>query len=656
MKFLKISCFILALTLCGVSFSQQRETADFGNPTAEEFALQSYSKDPEAAGVVLFEKGNYYFELVENYVKLIKEVHVKMKVFNAKNFDHATVEIPFYNEKNNNEDVTKITAITHNGTVKTFIDEANIFETDENPYWSLKKFTFPNIKDGSILEYTYRIETSHLSNFGGWRFQGSLPVMYSEFHTELPGNFKYNRTLYGNLPLYINKAEKTKGCFAIEGFDVQADCEIATYAMKDVPAAKKENHMLSSNYYLAAMVYELIEYVDFAENKHSYTRSWDDVDNYYRYDKDLGRQLKYESFFKDVLPASVYSTGSDLEKAKAIYYYIQDHMTWNGKYRILSDVRVKEAFERKSGNSSEINLALINALEAAGMDAKIMLISTRDFTPPTMQYPVISPFIYALVYLKIGDEKYLLDATDKHTPFGVLPFRDLCQQGRVMDFKKGSFWEPIDPINKNMHYVNMQLAPNEQGIFSGKVSEVSTGYIAVPKRTENNNRRKEDIIKRKQNRNEALDITNLQIENEKDLEQPYKENYDISIHEQPVGNKLFVYPFLMQTYFSENPFSKETRNYPIDFGFPVINNYLVSIDVKDQYEIVKVPENKILKLPNNDGELSVVYDVSGSRVNVRLSAKLNTTNFPAEAYPALRQFFETLIKIQSEEPIELKKI
>ncbi|MCB0467494.1 MAG: hypothetical protein KDC64_04710, partial [Aequorivita sp.] len=144
MKFLKISCFIITLTLCGVSFSQQRETADFGNPTAEEFALQSYSKDPDAAGVVLFEKGNYYFELVENYVKLIKEVHVKMKVFNAKNFDQANVEIPFYNEKNNNESITKITAITHNGTVKTFINEANIFETDENPYWSLKKFTFPS--------------------------------------------------------------------------------------------------------------------------------------------------------------------------------------------------------------------------------------------------------------------------------------------------------------------------------------------------------------------------------------------------------------------------------------------------------------------------------------------------------------------------------
>src|SRR5690606_9357357 len=298
----------------------------------------------------------------------------------------------------------------------------------------------------------------------------------------------------------------------------------------------------------------------------------------------------------------------------------------------------------------------INALEAAGIDAKIMLITTRNFRQPTLQYPVLSDFIYALVYLKIGDEKYFLDATDKNTPFGVLPFRDLCPQGRIMDFKKGSYWEPIIPINKNIYYVNMQLAANENGMFSGKVSEVSTGYIAVPKRQENANLPKEEIAKRKQSSNEFMDISNLEIENEKNLEQPYKENYTITIHEQPVANKLFVYPFLMQTYISENPFSKASREYPIDLGFPVINNYLVSIDVGNQYEIVKVHENKMLKLPNNDGELSVVYDLSGTKINVRFSAKLNTTSFAADAYPALRQFFDTLMKIQSKEPIELKKL
>lgn len=628
----------------------------FGQPLPEEFLMDHYKPDPEAPAVVLYERANNFLDIYDGKILIAKEVYVKIKVFDAKRFENGTIEIPYYSEKNNSEDIRNIKVVTHNGGVKTYLGEHEIYNVDEYPRYSTKRFTFPNVKDGSILEYTYRRESTFFSNFGNWQFQDNLPKIYSELYTKIPGNMKYNRTLYGPKKLDINNAEIEKNCFTLPGYGRNADCEAATYGMQHVPAAEEENYMLALENYTSGMGYELVEFLDFAGEKHFYSRNWDDVDNRFKYDKDLGRQLKYSSFFKDAIPAAIMDIPDKLERAKAIYYYIQGQMAWNGKYRIFSEVRVKEAFERKSGNSSEINLSLINALEAAGIDAKIMLITTRDFRQPTTQYPVLSDFIYALVYLKIGDEKYLLDATDKYTPFGVLPFRDLCPQGRVMDFKKGSFWEPIVPIAKNMHYVNMQLAAGESGLFSGKVNEVSTGYIAVPKRRANNEMIKEEIVKRKQSKNEALNIANLQIENEKKLEQPYKENYEISIHEQAVGNRLYVYPFLMDTYFSESPFVKEKRKYPIDFGFPVINNYLVSIDVKDQYEIVKVPENKILKLPNSDGELSVVYDVSGSKVNIRLSAKLNTTKFPTEAYPALRQFFETLIKIQSEEPIELKKV
>src|SRR5690606_15029473 len=132
------------------------------------------------------------------------------------------------------------------------------------------------------------------------------------------------------------------------------------------------------------------------------------------------------------------------------------------------------------------------------------------------------------------------------------------------------------------------------------------GQIAIPKRNANNKFVKNEIIKRKQNVNEFLNISDLQIENDMDFEQPYKENYQVALHDQRVASVFFLYPFQMQTYFSENPFTQEKREYPIDFGFPVTNNYLVSIDMKDQYEVVKVPGNRILKLPENDGELSVV--------------------------------------------------
>lgn len=652
--YLKFLLFISLFTVA-TSYSQTPPVHTFGEPTQEEFAMASYAKDPEANGVVLYERGNYTVDAADGYIRLIKEVHRKIKVFDAKKFKYTTVEIPYYRENNVRENIKGLKAITHNGKSKVFVNDNAIFDIDDNQHWSTKKFTFANVQDGSILEYTYRIETPYFFNFGGWSFMNDLPTIYSELHTEIPGNYTYNRTLYGSRKLDVNHAEIKKSCFHLKGFKLPGDCESATYAMKFVPAFKDEKFMLSKNNYIPSMKFELRDIVHLDESRSAFSKSWDDVDHEFRYDKDLGRQLKYTSFFNDQLPASAKAIEDNLERAKAVYYFIQESMNWNKETRILDDIRVKEAFDKKVGNSSEINLGLINALESVGLDAKIMLLSTRDRAIPTKQYPVLTDFNYAIVLLTIKNEKYLLDATDKFTPFGVLPFRDLNMEGRVLDFKKGSYWEPITPIAKNIHYVNMQLAADDSGIFSGKVNEVSTGYISVPKREEYQNFPKEEIIKRKQSRNENLDISDFAIENQKDLEQPYKESYSFSLHEQPVGDKLFIYPFLMETFFSENPFTEEKRQYPIDFGFPITNNYLISIDGKDQYGIVKVPANKLIKLPENDGEFSVVYDVSENKVNIRLSVKINNSSFAPEAYKALQEFFTALIKIQSEEPIELKK-
>ncbi|WP_026452715.1 DUF3857 domain-containing protein [Aequorivita capsosiphonis] len=653
---LKTLLFISCYAIINLCYSQTQTVHTFGEPLPEEFAMTNYPQDPSAKGVVLYERGNYTVDAADGYIRLIKEVHRKIKVFDSKNFDYATFEIPYYRENEVQENIKNLKAITHNGKSQVYVGDQAIFDIEEGPNWSIKKFTFANVQDGSILEYTYRIETPYFFNFGDWPFMNDLPTIYSELHTEIPGNYRYNRTLYGERKLDVNKAEVILSCFHLPGYKVPGDCESATYAMKHVPAFKEEKYMLSKKNYIPSMQFELRDIVQIDESRTSFSSSWKDVDNTFRYDKDLGQQLKYSKYFKEQLPNSIASIPDNLERAKAVYYFIQENITWNTETGLLQKSRVKEAFEKKAGNSSEINLGLINALEAVGLDAKIMLIATRDKAQPTKQYPVRTGFNYVTVILNIHNEKYILDATDKHTSFGVLPLRDLNMEGRVMDFKKGSYWEPITPIAKNMHYVNMQLSADESGVFSGKVNEVSTGYISVKKRKENNDFRKDEILKRKQSRNEALEVSNLVVENEKDLEQPYKEVYKISLHEQPVGNKLFLYPFLMETYFSENPFLKEERLYPINFGFPVLNNYLVSLDLKDQYEIVNVPSNKILKLPENDGELSVIYDISGSKVNIRLSVKLNSHSFPTEAHKSLQEFFAELVKIQSEEPIELKRI
>lgn len=653
---IKIFTIAVCLFLFQIFHAQNSVLHKFGEPMSEEFGMNNYNLEPEAPGVILYERGSYSVDEVDGYIRLIKNVHQKIKVFDAKNFKHASVEIPYYRENNIRENVTHLKAITHNGKAKEFVAEKAIFDTDETSNWSQKKFTFPNVQDGSILEYTYQIETPYFTNLGSWSFMNDLPTVYSELHTEIPGNFNYNRTLYGSRKLDVNHAEIKKACFHLEGFKVPGDCESATYAMKNIPSKSEEKYMLSPSNYVPALKFELVQIIDLNESRTNFARTWKDVDNKFKNDKDLGRQLKYTDFFKEKLPASILSISDDLERSKKVFYFIQEHYNWNGQLRGASDVQVKEAFDLGVGNSFEINLSLINALEAAGLDAMKMLIATRDRAIPSKQYPVVTDFNYAMVFMNIKDEKYILDATDKNTPFGILPFRNLNVEGRVLDFKEGSYWEPIQPFAKNMHYVNMQLTANDLGRFEGIINEVSTGYISVEKRKENTGFSTEEHIKRKQSINEGLDILDLKTENAKDLEQPFKESYNITLHKQAVADRIFLYPFLMQPYFNENPFQKDSRNYPIDFGFPIINNYLISIDVKDQYEIIQVPENKMMRLPENDGELSVVYDRAGSKINIRLSLRLNNTSFAPEAYMSLQQFFGTLIKIKKEEPIELKRI
>ena len=635
--------------------SQERQTAKFGSPLGIEIAMTQFPADPDAAAVVLFESGKYSVEVVSDRIRLIKDVHVKIKVIDAANFEQNTVSIPFYVGGKFDEEVAEIEAITHNNRVKTYLKKAGIFTEDPVQNWAVKKFTFPNIQDGSVLEYRYKIESPYFRYLGGWQFQGPLPKLYSEFETEIPGNYVYRRSLVGNEKLYLNEVSLKEDCFWLPGYEVNADCEVSLYAMKDVPAFKKERYMLSEKNYMAKVNYELKEFYDFSGNKSEYTRKWKDVDKEFRFDKDLGRQLGYKNFFEKNLPGAIKAISDPLEKAKAIYYFIQDHFIYNGKQRILSDIRVKEAFDEKSGNSSEINISLINALEAADLDANVVLIATRDQALPTKLYPVMTEFNYVMVLLRIGQDTYLLDATSKFTPFGVLPDNTLNHQGRVLDFKDGSYWIDIVPFDKNVEYLNAQLQITPEGTITGTVSETYVGYPSAEERQKIENKGKDDLQKYKQKLVEDATFSNFTVENQHTLSENLKETYDVTIRPEMNAGKVYLAPFFLRSFYNENPFKLEQRNYPVDFGYPVAQTFLMSLDLNGQYAITEVPKNKIVKLPENAGECSVVYGTTGGKLSVRFNFKLNSYHFTSEKYEALKEFFNTVVTLQSKEVIVLEK-
>src|ERR1700753_1412107 len=108
----------------------------YGETDGKALDMKRYDKDTSAHAVVLNEYGTSKIILDnDDYSKVIFEYHTKIKVFDKKEFDKGTIEIPIYNgDSEVYEEVREIMGTTfykdENGQVqKAELDPKQVFRT-----------------------------------------------------------------------------------------------------------------------------------------------------------------------------------------------------------------------------------------------------------------------------------------------------------------------------------------------------------------------------------------------------------------------------------------------------------------------------------------------------------------------------------------------
>jgi transglutaminase-like putative cysteine protease len=650
------SFLLLLFLFLNLSLSAQY-SQPFGNVTVKELEMDHFPGDPEAEAMAIFEYGVYTFKLKDNgYIYLMKEYHTKIKILNQEGLELANQEIPLYRTDKRKEQIVKFQAITHNGREKTGVDQSAQFLVDETPNWSAYRFTFPKVKVGSIIEYKYTLQSPFYFNLDRWDFQGSIPKLYSRFHAEIPGNYVYNRVLKGDLPLSLNLNSERPNCFSIPRSSQSASCEVLDYAIENVPAFREtEPFMLSSENYISRLVFELSQFYPFSGGVEKYSKSWKDVDKEYRKDQDIGRQVGKQDFFTKALPNAAKSAQTSMEKARAVYKHIQDHFNWNEKYGIYRKVRVKKAYENRTGNIGEINISLINMLEAADIPAKIVLLSTRENGLPRRNQANITDFNYLVALATIDGKDYILDASDKFTPFGMLPYRALNYVGRVMDFKKDSYWIdlPVSNRNKSTSQVMLQFDLDNQ-VIKGRHREILLGYSASNRYRTLNKLGEEGYLEQIEN-NSFIEISEHNIapgSTPKKLTQ----NYVFEMPGFSEDNRIRFNPFIVK-FLSSSPFKNKKRQFPVEFGYPRSYGFNAIIPVPEGYEIEDLPAKKELSVL--DGQASLKYECKGSpdgkNINLQFVFDVKNVFFLVENYPQLKELYDTFYYLQQNSLISLKK-
>ncbi|MBR9855626.1 MAG: DUF3857 and transglutaminase domain-containing protein [Algicola sp.] len=630
----------------------------FGELTGFESHFRRYEKDTTAHAVYLYEKGKNYFEVRRNYVWLITEYHAKIKVLGKEGFSEAEIAIPYYHSEKRTETVSKIKAINHANGIKYNVMTNNIFNVEVSERWSEKRFTFPNVQEGSVLEYSYEVESPFLYNMKGWEFQEHIPKIYSEYNAKIPGNYKYNRSLLGKLELDVNDAVIQSNCFSLPGVSAQADCEVLKYVMEDVPAFKEdEGYMLAPSNYKSRLEFELSEYESFQGRKERFTKTWKDVDKEFRADRDIGGQLRKKNYFERNLPLEII-TGkeNDLVKATNLYNFVKSHYNWNGKFGIFRDNNVKKAFDEGVGNVAEINITLINLLNSSGIDTDLMLVSTRMHGLPKKSHPVMSDFNYVVAKAEIDGKTYLLDATEKEMPFGMLPYRCLNYYGRVMDLNGDSYWMDIEPEKLNGRIVRVNLVLDlENSSAIGTFDEISKGYDAYFKQNRVAELSREEYLNKIEKEYiEGFYIKDYKVNEQQSNEKNWVEHFSFELEGLEPSRTIYFNPFIIR-YFKDNPFKAETRSYPVDFGYQRKFNYMANIEVPVGYKIKELPEPVNLILPDGSGVLQYNTTQMNGKIMVVFSLQLRSTQYSNVGYDYLKKLFSKAVASQNQSYIVLEK-
>ena len=651
MKLKLAFAFSFVVVFC---FGQSKKSTTMGKTTIEELKMQVYQKDTTARAVVLYEHGNYYINTKDKFkYKFTTDFYFRIKILKTTGFDKATIKIPFYDE----EEVYDIQAVTNNLTENnvmhtTSLEKDKIYTKDLSGKWKETYFTLPNIKVGSVIEFRYSLISSYLE-IDDWKYQSDIPKLKSDFTAAIIGNFKYNIRLVGNLKLHRENFRVKNGCFYLPGIGT-GPCGVLEYGMDAVPAFKKEDHMLSQDNYVSRLSFELISKTDVGGQVTNYTKTWKAVDKKLETYFLSGQYLKKRYFKENLSSEASLNSENSLERAKQIYKRVQNHYTWNEKYWLYRKVEVKKAFKNTLGSVFEINLSLYFALQAANIESKLVLLSTRDREIPTKLHPVISDFNYMVVRAVIDNQVYFLDAVNKYLGFGLIQSESLNGEGRVMDFKNGSFWEQINLRQKTSETIRLSLLLKDDS-FVGDLSIKRTGYFAVHKRVEFDGLSEDDILEDFENNYPNIEVEDVALENLGDNDKALNESYKITIETDVMGSrKIRLNPFVIDK-IGVNPFKLNKRDYPVDFGYERSKTYLMELIIPETYKIAKLPKNTGVALPNKGGKIIFNTSQIGNTINIYLKFSLNKKSYSADEYFYLKQFYKKLINVQ-DSFIEIEKI
>lgn len=679
MRKLFILCAFLLQFLSPVH-SQQATTATiepnlkYGKPSKEELSLTSYAPDTTATAIYLFHQGQSDFVYHDGF-QLTTEHWVRIKILKPQGVSYADVSVPYYSPTDRDEgqerasDIEGCSYNMENGKcIKTSMKRESISFERINNLYKMLKFSLPAVKEGTVIEYHYKLYSDYFSHIDNWMMQEELPMLYNQYKITIPHVFIYNIELRGKDYIQVKQRDSSIHATEREGGsvggvskDFTVSAQETTFTSRNLPAIRQdEPYCWCPEDYKVQVSFDL-QGTQFTPNEYKpYSQKWEDVDNQLLKPENtqFGKYLSFTNPFRPETKQAYNSEMSFEEKIICAFQILKKKMAWNGRYQLYSK-ELEKVIPKRNGSNADLNFILISILKDFGLEAYPVVLSRRSSGMLPYNFPSLQKLnTFIVAVYDINKQKYVfLDGSMDVPALNILPLELSVNKARILSpkVKEEKKWVNVMALADNKSFMKIE-ARMEGNQVKGHRSTILYGQEAVEYQA--NEKHKQDSIVSAPGSNASqknkLTVTNLKVKKQENDWALIEEEFDFVLQTDQTDSHLYINPMLFPQ-LKSNPFIQTERVLPIEFPYPYKFTMLTTLTLPEGYEVEETPQPQVIRTQGDGLQCKYMIQRQGNTISLNYIFHLKEPIFLTEQYKQLQELWTKAIE-KNNALIVLKKL
>ncbi len=465
----------------------------------------------------------------------------------------------------------------------------NVFYDDSRSV----NFIFPKLSEGaqSFLHYSETVNDPHF--MPGMYFGSYFPVLNTTYEIIVDKNIQLTFKEFNTDTLIYEYTKSDDGKFITH-----------TWNIKDMNIYKSEGSTVNFRNYLPHIIPIIKSYYSPENGNKDVLGSVDKLYNwYYSFICDVNSKAPDEELVKTVEEIRK-DKSSDLEKVKAIYYWVQKNIKYVAFEYALGGFIPREAndiYAKKYGDCKDNSSILQEMLKIANLNGHLTWIGTRDIPYTYEEVPTPAVDNHMIMSYIDAEDVYFLDATGRFMPL-ELP----------TSFIQGK--EALIAIDSTRYRIEMvPIMPPETTVYSdsctlrivgkelkGEGTAISTGYFKIDLYNALENQKDQhdllEFYRANFNKgNNKFIVTSFEEINKYDYEKDFIVNYEFNINNyiNASGDEIYINLNL-----DKSPLNYEIPEediLPKEYDYKSIDKYSYTLEIPEGYTAEFIPEDLIIE-------------------------------------------------------------